>query len=249
MIHVALCDNEINNYHLFKKLFNCFSLEFGFTFNLKYFKTKEELMLIYKNPKNCPLQLIILHVGNNGLSGFDTANSIRKIPDLDVQLVFFSDQLDLNWILDSLEVQPIQFWIKPISYNFFCDKMFNICKIIISSELTMLCIHNKTEHIIIKQSSVIAILKEKHSVAQNMLHVITENGNHLAADTLYQISERLGGYPFLVIYRSIIVNILKISKFTTHTVTMKNGDCFPIGRTYLKEIKKAYQVLQNNFLK
>lgn len=245
LIYVALCDDASDNFYLFEEYFKKFSAEYGIMFKFKHIKKQEELIYLYRDITYNPLHLIILKIGNSGEFDLNIANSIRRCSARDIRLIFFSDHVELNWILNSIDAQPIQYWIKPISYIFFSNKMLSICKNVLTAESKLLCIQNKNDHFVINKSSIISIQKEKHSVVQNLLYVVTDSGNYIVTNTLNNILDKLGGLPFLIIYRSIIINILKISKFNTKLVTMENGHSFPIGRTYLKDLKNAYIVLQN----
>jgi DNA-binding LytR/AlgR family response regulator len=69
--------------------------------------------------------------------------------------------------------------------------------------------------------------------------IITKSSKHSVYETITSLSERLDE-NFLRINQGIIVNLTEVTSMKGNQVTMKNGEVFPIGRTYSKEVKRKY---------
>ncbi|WP_268570449.1 LytTR family DNA-binding domain-containing protein [Paenibacillus larvae] len=96
-------------------------------------------------------------------------------------------------------------------------------------------VKTNTEQIVLRASDIIAIEK----VDKKHLELITMEQRFAAVSTLAEFSIKLDA-SFYQIYRSIIINLEHVHKFTATTVVMSNKDKFPLGRSKGKGIKEAY---------
>ncbi|RAU96856.1 LytTR family DNA-binding domain-containing protein [Paenibacillus sp. YN15] len=238
MFQVAICDDETEIHAVMQKFFERFSVAFGCKFDVHFFICGEDLLQYYRKCSVFPFHILILDIEMEGLTGIELANTIRLLPDREVQIAYLTSHP--NYIMSSLEAQPFQYWIKPIAYDFFAEKMSRLCQHILSSTHRFLYIQTKTGHLLLRHSSIIAIKKVKHTIVQNQLDILTDSGSHAITETLQGVLRKLGGYPFVLIHRSIIVNLYYIQKFTSTSVTMTNGHSFPIGRSHATELQAAY---------
>lgn len=238
MFQVAICDDETEIHAVIQEYFEHFSAAFDFKFELHFFNCGEDLLQYYQCCSVFPFHILILDIEMERLTGIEIAHTIRLLPDREVQIAYLTSHP--NYIMSSLEVQPFQYWIKPIAYDFFAEKMSRLCQHILSSTYRFLYIQTKTRHLLLRHSSIIAIKKVKHTIVQNQLDILTNSGDHAITETLQSVYRRLGGYPFLLIHRSTIVNLYYIQKFTSTSVTMTNGHSFPIGRSRATELQAAY---------
>ncbi|WP_025688561.1 LytR/AlgR family response regulator transcription factor [Paenibacillus zanthoxyli] len=237
MFHVGVCDDEVEMHAQLQHFFTQFSAQTPYTFNIRCFSSGEKLLQYYKDKGPYAFHVLFLDVEMSGMNGIETARSIRSLPDRDVHIIFLTSYPE--YLMDSFDVQTFQYLIKPISYELFSTKMVKVCDYILSSVTRFLCVKTKKEQIILRSSDIIAILKIKHSLVQNKLKVITSQQQYTITGTLTEFLNSLGDL-FLLIHRSVIINLEHIRKFTSVSVVMSNQDQFPLGRSRAKSIKDAY---------
>lgn len=237
MIFGAICDDDKSMHKELQQYFAHFVSNTLYKLHISYFSSGEDLLHHYENQGPHSFQFLILDVEMKGINGIETAMQVRSLPDREVQIIFLTGYPD--YMMDSFDVQTFQYLIKPLSYPIFETKMAKLCDYILASANRYLLIKTDREQIKLRTSEIIAIVKIKHSLVQNKLQVITSQHQYTTTGTLKRYLEELGT-PFLPIYRSVIVNMEYIRKFTLNSVIMSNQQEFPIGRTKLKSVKNTY---------
>lgn len=144
--------------------------------------------------------------------------------------------------MNSFDVQPFHYLIKPVDYEYFEAKIIKLCNYIISSVNRFLMIKTEDGHIVIKNSDVIAIVKIKHSLAKNRLKIITSMQHYIISGTISEYISKLNR-PFMLIHRSVIVNLEHVHKFTATSVIMHNQEQFPITVLRQKRLKKPTPII------
>lgn len=237
MFHMAVCDDEKKELILLKEYLPRFTKRTAYSFETQYFSCGEELLHSYHEQMSYPFHILLLDVELKGLNGIEVAKKIRALPDRDVQIIFLTNYP--QYVMDSFDVQAFHYLIKPVAYELFEAKMSKLCNYIVSSVNRFLMIKTEDGHMVIKKSDIIAIVKIKHSLAKNRLKIITSRQHYIISGTLSEYIGKLNR-PFMLIHRSVIVNLEHVHKFTATSVFMDNQEQFPIGRTLAKEVKEAY---------
>lgn len=237
LLHIAVCDDEKKEHVLLKEYLPRITKRTAYSFETQYFSCGEELLHYYHEQVSYPFHILLLDVELKGLKGIEVAKKIRALPDRDVQIIFMTNYP--HYVMDSFDVQPFHYLIKPVPYECFEAKMIKLCNYILSSVNRFLMIKTEDGHTVIKNSDIIAIVKIKHSLAKNRLKIITATQHYIISGTLSEYIGKLNR-PFMLIHRSVIVNLEHIHKFTATSVIMHNQEHFPMGRTQAKEVKAAY---------
>ncbi|MCM3702180.1 LytTR family DNA-binding domain-containing protein [Paenibacillus macerans] len=237
MFQVAVCDDEIEIRELMHHFFLQLSARMPYTFDIHYFSSGEELLQYYKNQKRYIFHFLILDVEMGGINGIETAQRIRSLPDHDVQIIFLTNYPE--YMMESFDVQTFQYLIKPVSYELFEAKMAKLCNYILSSVNRFLTIKVEKEQLVFRYSDIIAIVKIKHALVQNKLKIVTLHRQLITTGTLTEYSRKLT-FPFLLIHRSVIINLEHVLKFTATSVIMTNQEHYPLGRSRANCIKEAY---------
>jgi len=163
-----------------------------------------------------------------------TAHSIRSLPDRDVQIIFLTSYS--QYMLNSFNVQPFQYLIKPVSYERFKTEITKLCDYIQSDIYRYIEIRtNAGGHMLLRAADIIAIVK----IDQKHVEIITINQRVVTAATLTHLITQLDA-SFFQVYRSVIINLTYIHKFTSNMVVMSNQDEYPIGRSQGQGVKTAY---------
>ncbi|MEK3878365.1 MULTISPECIES: LytR/AlgR family response regulator transcription factor [unclassified Paenibacillus] len=238
MFHVGVCDDDAEVLSKVKQYFKLLSLSTNYSFDVHCFSSGEQLLQHYKAMQGeYTYHLLILDVEMSGISGIETAQAIRSLPDRDVQIIFLSSYPE--YIMDSFDVQTFQYLLKPVPYELFQDKILKLCSYIHSSPNRFFTIKVEDDQVVLRRPDIIAIVKIKHSLAQNKLKLITASREYLINGTLQSYSDKLGN-PFLLIHRSIIVNLEHVRRFNANSVVMSSDEEYPIGRSQSKAFKDVY---------
>lgn len=157
-----------------------------------------------------------------------------------VQILFISQEK--KHILDCFDVQAFQYMLKPIYYDLFQENLLQLCHYILSLAHQFIPIKLNKEHIILRISHIVSLEKIKHSLCQNKVEIflIHKNAPLIVTGTLAGFAEKLDPKLFLLIHRSVIVNINYVHNFTCNSVIMSNQTRFPIGRSHSKKFKDLY---------
>ncbi|MEK4329550.1 LytTR family DNA-binding domain-containing protein [Paenibacillus sp. FSL R7-0297] len=237
MLYGGICDDESEVYEELSQFFTHFERDFNCKFSLTYFSSGEELLEHYQSKKPPHLHFLFLDIEMSGINGLETAKQIRSFPNKEVAILFLSSYPE--YVMESFEVFTFQYLLKPLVYSTFESKMRRLYDHLNSAVKYSIILKEEQGENIIPLSEVISILKVKHSLAQNKLNIITTDGNFSVTGTISSYSVKLGA-PFLRIYRSIIVNMDYIRKFTVHSVVLSNDQELPISRAHSKQIKDSY---------
>ncbi|QWU16639.1 two component transcriptional regulator, LytTR family [Paenibacillus sophorae] len=237
MLRVAVCDDETQMHKELQQFFSKLTANTLYKFDVHYFSSGEELLLYYQDQGRNAFHILVLDVEMNGINGIDTAKKVRSLPDRDVQIIFLTSYPE--YMMNSFDVQTFQYLLKPLSYLLFETKMVKLCNYIFSSVNKFLTIRTEKEQIVLRISDIVSIVKVKHSLIQNKLKVTTVQQQYIISGTLLEYLNRLDN-SFLLIHRSVIINLQHVRKFTAISVAMSNLEELPIGRTQAKAIKNAY---------
>jgi two-component system, LytTR family, response regulator LytT len=237
LLRIAVCDDEKKEHELLKEYLPRLMKSTAYSFEIQYFTCGEELLHYYNQQSSYPFHILLMDIELRGLNGIEVAKKIRALPDREVQIIFLTNYP--QYVMNSFDVQPFHYLIKPVDYEYFEAKIIKLCNYIISSVNRFLMIKTEDGHMVIKNSDVIAIVKIKHSLAKNRLKIITSTQHYIISGTILEYISKLNR-PFMLIHRSVIVNLEHVHKFTATSVVMHNQEQFPIGRTQAKEVKEAY---------
>ncbi|GIP21122.1 LytTR family DNA-binding domain-containing protein [Paenibacillus sp. J22TS3] len=243
MFRVGICIDETNSRKQLEQFLIKLSKTTSYSFEIKLFSSGESLIQYYRDHGSYAFHILILGIVLEGMSGIETARYIRLIPDRDVQIIFFTSHPE--YMLESFEVQPFQFLLKPISYDIFKNNMVSICNYIISSVSRFLTVKTEEGQTVIKTSDIIGLIKIKQTLTQNKIKVITADQQYIISGTLHEYLKKLS-YPFLLIHRSVIINLEHVHRFNASYVVMSNNDQMPITRAYVKQLKSIYALYMLN---
>lgn len=237
MFHIAVCDNDVMIHQQLQQYFSELSNSSTFKFNISYFSSGEELIEYYGHGGAYSFHILLLDIEMNEINGIETAQRIRALPDRELQIIFMSSYPE--YMIESFDVQTFHYMIKPLAYPQFENILKKVFHYIESSTQSFVVIKIDQEQIVLRTSDIISIVKIKHVLSQNRIKVITTKEQYICSGTLADYLNRLG-HPFMQIYRSIIINLEHVFRFSTDTVIMTNHEQFPIGRSQSKNIKDAY---------
>ena len=68
--------------------------------------------------------------------------------------------------------------------------------------------------------------------------IVSNGGVSKVRKSLQQVFQELDTPEFLFIDRGCIVNIIQIMKISDSMAVLKNGECLPVSRSHLPEVKR-----------
>ncbi|BFH14405.1 LytTR family DNA-binding domain-containing protein [Paenibacillus melissococcoides] len=233
MLKVAICDDSMKEHQQFQTFFAQLSEDTSNNFEIYYFFSGEALLQHYKQHGRYTFHVLMLDVEMEGMDGIETARTIRSLPDREVQIIYTTHYP--QYMIDSFDVQPFHYMIKPVAYEQFQVIMGRLCDYINAAIRQYVIVKTDAGEIVLRASDIIAIVK----IDKRHVEVITIERRFTTVCTLADFTSKLNAF-FYQIYRSIIINLEYVHKFTSDTVFMSNKESFPLGRSYKKGIHEAY---------
>ena len=229
---VAICDDEeewvIRMEHYLKKF-----RESHKEWEIKWdsFYSAEELLNYYEQNGN-EVDILITDIEMKGLNGVDLANKIRS---MDKNIVIFFLTSHTEYAIQCFRPEPMNFWVKPVSYNSFSE---DLCRAIqrIDKAIRYISIIEERHTIRLNVDNIIYIEKEER---KTLIHMI--NGVHITNKLLSQIEHELPAELFVRIYQSYIVNLAFVKVLKEKYIILKHtGQSLNVGRTYAENLKRRF---------
>lgn len=243
MLYGAICDDDMEIHKELSDYFHKFSSKIDLPISLSRFSSGEELLQYYTNDDQQKFHFLFLDVDMKGIDGLETARRIRKLQNKEVIIIFLTSYPE--YVMDCFDVHTFQYLLKPLTYLVFETKMKLLYEYLITTPSShILLIKTENGQTILKLSDIIVIIKIKHSLIQNKLQVITAKQQYVITGTISEYTEKLDS-SFLLVFRSVIVNMEYIRGFTANSVVMIDQQEYPISRrqiTYVKDIYNRYMV-------
>jgi DNA-binding LytR/AlgR family response regulator len=185
------------------------------------------------------VDLMFLDINMPEITGLDFLKTLPDHPYVIITTAF------REYAIDGYDLDVVDFLLKPISFERFLKAINRYCNRTRSSDL-------KTEN------SNTEIVDEKHIFIQDgktifklsyndiiyfkgygeYVRVITESRNYIVRDSLSEFENKLSPDCFIRIHKSFIVNIQKISGFSSVHVILKNSE-LPVGRIFREKVMKV----------
>lgn len=122
MIKIALVDDDKLLHKEMEEHFSRFQIAYDFDFNVEFFLSCEEIYR--KLTAGMEYDLIFLDIEFPEMKGTDFGNLLRrKLKNYDTQIVFISSIKE--YAMDLFQARPIEFLIKPITYEKFSACMLS----------------------------------------------------------------------------------------------------------------------------
>ncbi len=230
MLRIAVCDDE--NYWI--NQIEEHLLKFKETHNdieWDVFYSGTDLLNTYEKNKN-PYDVVIMDIELKDISGIEAAKKIRKA-DYSVILFFLTSYKE--YVFDCFEPAPMNFWVKPLSYNTFLYDFNRVYDSIESGTKFIRIIENRRK-VRIKSSDIIFIEnKERKTYIHTTHHVYKTNR------ALYSINDSLDTKSFVRVCKTHIVNLAYIHIIGDTWLKLYNTDeKIPLSRTYRNNLIESY---------
>lgn len=220
MIKIALVDDDKSLHKELEEYFNRFQIAYDFDFKVEYFISCED---IYNKLSNgVEYDLIFLDIEFPTMKGTEFGNTLRrKLKNYDTQIIFISAIKE--YAMDLFQIRPIEFLIKPITYEKFSTTMLSYMTHYENSNGFLEYTMDNIKHRIRIQE---VVYLKSHG---KKVEFHTKKGEILTYGKIINI---ISDYTdkFVCISRGIYVNIQHIIEVTPKEVTLSNNCSLQISR-------------------
>ncbi len=231
-MQVAICDDE----QLFRK-----ELRDAL---VNYKRQKRVCLDIYEfeNGENLiqsetVFDIVFLDYQMPGIDGMETARVLRARNSI-CSIIFITAYPE--FVLESFEVQPFRFMIKPIETAKITEALDNYIRQ--QKLLYPLVVIEDGEQKTINSQDIIYLEGDG-----KYCYVRTNEETIHSSKTLSQVYKLLPQHCFYRIHKSYVINMYFISSVKHNIVTFTNGELAIIGRNHIAEFKRVYMNFVKNY--
>ena len=236
MLEIAVCDDDILIAADIEKMLEKLSLIVAIKVEIDVFYDGSTLVDYIKKGKR--YDIIYLDIEMRKQNGVEAARIIRRI-DKKVLIIYVTSYE--TYTLESFEVRPFRYLLKPIDTKKFARAFYDAIEYINNSNSYVFFKKGK-DHIQIDSSSIISIFSE----SGRKLRVKTNNelDEKVFYGKIKNIEKELNPLIFVKRNSGTIINLKKVKILNAHEVIMIDGSILPIS----KNRKKSVIDLYSNFI-
>lgn len=232
---VAICDDDSLFRSYLRNILIEYKRKMRICIDVYEFSNGEELI-----ESKLKYDIIFLDYQMPGIDGLMVARKLRSKKNL-CSIVFVTSFP--QFVLESFEVQPYRFLVKPIDDEIICktissylhqQKLLNPITVITENELRTI----KSEDIIYLEAD------------GKYCYIRTINETVRSSKTLSQIQELLPQHCFYRVHKTYLVNMYCVDTILNNLVIMNNGEKAIIGKSKIADFKRVYkQFIKEYFIK
>ncbi|MDT0645046.1 LytTR family DNA-binding domain-containing protein, partial [Zunongwangia sp. F363] len=171
------------------------------------------------------------------LSGIDFLKILSNPPQV-ILTTAFSD-----YAIESYELDVVDYLLKPFSFERFLKAINKVHNPVgqkpeANPEERLIFIKSGYEHIKVDIDHLLYIKAD-----MDYTELVSTNKTHLSNETLNYWEEQLSAGDFVRIHRSYLVNIKRITKFSSAQVQLSNDKILNVGRVYRENLKNKFKLL------
>jgi len=191
--------------------------------------------------KTTPVDLIFLDINMPVLTGIEFVKSLQQAPHIIFTTAY------RNYAVESYELNVIDYLLKPISFSRFLkaiDKLLDTPQTSAPASKLKEESHEKEYLYVNENKKYVKVVFEEVLYIESLKDYIRIHTQEKPIVTKEKISEFYSKLPkqFLRIHRSFIVNLPKVTAFTTLNIEVKEK-LLPIGSSYQKEVLTFLKLL------
>lgn len=236
MFRVVICEDEISQREKLKEYIQKIFDENKEELEIIEFESAEELLssgLILKE-----VDIFILDIKMNGLSGMDLAKMIRKEDDRS-EMIFVTSLVE--YIQEGYTVRAYRYLLKPIEYKELKKHLLN-CISDIKKKNGNFIIENREgmRRIPIKEITYIEVRKKE-------LTIHTLDSIYYTQGSLDKIEQDFEKYNFYRCHKSYLINMEYIDSITKNSVVIGNEEIY-VSRHRMNELKTKFTYMLGDIL-
>lgn len=240
MYRIAICDDDSLQVSNLENQISRYFDELNIQYEIDgYYKGDRLVKSMREQMDN--YQLIFLDIEMEIINGIETAKLLRNL-DKSFVLIYVTSYE--QYALESFEVSPFRYLIKPVSL----EKL----KVVLSDVLVELTAKQKflfyqvgMEHFQVILDNIVCLYSE----FGRKIHLeLVDDSSVSFYGKISIIEEELPQTHFVRVNSGTIINLDYVASFNRNDVTMVNGDCITVSRSRKKAVVAAYnQFIERSF--
>lgn len=233
-MNVAICDDDLRHCgNMEQYLMKIAEKYINLTVDIDVYQSGEELLRMIEIEKTKP-QILFLDMEMEQMNGIETARKLRN-KDRSM-LIIYVTSYD-KYTMDSFEVSPFRYLLKPIDYEKI-EQVFSAAVDEILNNHACLFFRRNNEQVQINCEEIISIVSENG----RMLRIITkqEKLQDLFYAKIKDIEKQLNPFIFVKVNQGTIINLNFVYIISSGEVHLITGEIIPISRGRKKAVKEAY---------
>lgn len=223
---IAICDDEPAFRSALRSAIVRYKAERRLHIDVCEFSAGEKLL-------NCgkTFDMVFLDYQMPGLDGLEVARELRS-RNCTCSIVFVTAYP--QFILDSFEVQPYRFFVKPLEE----DQVVRLLNTFIAHQklLAPLIVINDGEQYVIPAREILYLEgDDKYCIIRTRKHT------YHSSKTLAQAHALLPQHCFYRSHKSYVINLYSVRNIEKGRVLLTNGEYALVGRSKAAEIRRVYQ--------
>lgn len=236
MFRIVICEDEISQREKLKEYIHKIFDENKEKVEIIEFESAEELLssgIILKE-----VDIFLLDIKMNGLSGMDLAKMIRKEDDRS-EIIFVTSLVE--YIQDGYTVRAYRYLLKPIEYEEIKKHLLN-CISDIKKKKGNFIIENRDgmRRIPIKEITYIEVRKKE-------LTIHTVDSTYYTQGSLDKIEQDFEKYNFYRCHKSYLINMEYIDSITKNSVFIGEEEIY-VSRHRMNELKTKFTYMLGDIL-
>lgn len=232
---IAICDDEKVFRDELKMSLKKYKTENHLCIDICQFSSGEDLL-----DSNEIFDMVFLDYQMPGLDGMDVARKLRA-KNIICNIVFITNYP--QFMLESFEVQPYRFYIKPLLE----EQLISLMNTYIAQQklLSPIIVINDNEQKIINAKDIMYLEGDgKYCVIR------TSTDTYHSSKTLAQVHALLPQHCFYRTHKSYVINLYCVDSFSEKCIITTNNEKVSVGRNKIAEFKRIYaNFIKNYFLR
>lgn len=233
-MRVAICDDDLTHSgQLETYLMTVMQKYINLTVDIEVYQSGEELLKLLREEQVYP-QILFLDIEMGGIDGVQTAKAIRS-KDRSMVIIYVTSYD--KYTMDSFEVSPFRYLLKPITYEKI-EQVFSAAIDEILNNHAYLFFKRNSEQIQIKCEDIVSIVSENGRMLRINTKDKTEENMFYAK--IKDVEKQINPLMFLKINKGTIINLNYVHIITSEDVFLTTGERITISRGRKRAVKEAY---------
>lgn len=230
MLRIAICDDSLVDSTIINEYVSEYLTEKNMTAEVKVFNHPDSLIAECESFRP---HIYVLDIVMPMVTGIEAAKELRW-NQKESQIIFTT--ADASFALESFEVNPINYLLKPVSKDKFFETMdMSLRRVELDSKKTV-TVKVKGGYETVYLDEILYLDYRNHIVTYHL-----ENGKEINTTTLrigflQYLQNNLSDEDFIPCHESIAINLKAVEKLSRDGIILKNKENLPVSKSRYKEV-------------